>query len=466
MTVHLYFADWGAAGPVASQTELGLTNERKIVDGTPILVDGGMRPLEPWCMFLRQYSLNISPKSSQAYAHDALRFARFLDSRGVAISDVAQSDLVAYRNERRVEGIAESTWARELVVIRALFGYLLEVGLQTTLPWIQVGRRSIVHPRASAVEMDVRALTHEQWTDFRDVGLGGRLPSGELDCSYRGRSTLRDTTAAELAVTTGMRIQEWRTVLDLEIRADRDSGASFAIERTAKNARRRMVYVPATTVRAIDLYRASERKRVVREAQGNLRKKLSDLAVVDRIDRGSGRLSYTLRGVQHRHPYPMIPIEHRRLLVEVNDDRIEPLSLLVGEGGLPPSQRSWHDKFAKANARIESFVGESAVMPSSVTPHDLRHTFAVVLLRSLQQRAIEHERDRPRYGTGTISEHIVFNPLLTLQRLLGHASPSTTMVYLRYVDESHDLVQRAFESWGDDTRDYASYILDKLDGSA
>ncbi|MGK2885795.1 MAG: tyrosine-type recombinase/integrase [Rhodococcus sp. (in: high G+C Gram-positive bacteria)] len=466
MTVHLYFADWGATSAVASKTELGLTNERKIVDGTPILVDGGMRPLEPWCMFLRQYALNVSPKSSQAYARDALRFSRFLDSRGVAIGDVAQSDLVAYRKERRAKGIAESTWARELVVIRALFGYLLEVGLRTTLPWIQVGRRSIVHPRVSAAEMDVRALTHEQWTAFLDVGLGGRLPGGELDCSYRGRSTVRDTTAAELAVTTGMRIQEWRTVLDVEIRADRDSGASFVIERTAKNGRRRTIYVPAATVRTIDLYRASERKRVVREAQGTLRKRLSDLAVVDKTDQGSGRLSYTLHGVRHRHLYPMIPIEHRRLLVELHDDFIEPITLLIGEGGLPPSQRSWHDRFAKANARIESFVGESPVMPRSVTPHDLRHTFAVVLLRSLQQRAIEHERDRPKYGTGTISEHIVFNPLLTLQRLLGHASPSTTMIYLRYVDESHDLVQRAFESWGDGTRDYASYILEKLEGSA
>ena len=104
-------------------------------------------------------------------------------------------------------------------------------------------------------------------------------------------------------------------------------------------------------------------------------------------------------------------------------------------------------------------------MPTAVTPHDLRHTFAVVMLRSLQQRAAQLERSRPRQGFGTISEHIIHNPLLTLQRLLGHASPSTTMVYLRYVDESDELIQRAFESWNDRSRDYASYILDQLETS-
>lgn len=33
----------------------------------------------------------------------------------------------------------------------------------------------------------------------------------------------------------------------------------------------------------------------------------------------------------------------------------------------------------------------------------------------------------------------------------------------RYVDESDELIQRAFESWSDDTRDYASYVLDELE---
>lgn len=90
----------------------------------------------------------------------------------------------------------------------------------------------------------------------------------------------------------------------------------------------------------------------------------------------------------------------------------------------------------------------------------------MVMLRSLQRRAAQFEKRRNRTGIGTISEHIVHNPLLTLQRLLGHASPSTTMIYLRYVDESDELIQRAFESWSDNTRDYAAYVLDELEREA
>jgi integrase len=113
------------------------------------------------------------------------------------------------------------------------------------------------------------------------------------------------------------------------------------------------------------------------------------------------------------------------------DGWIEPLSLFVGRGGFPPSQRRWHQYFEEANNRLASFEGQVPVMPVAIRPHDLRHTFAVVMLRSLQQRAAQLERSRPKHGFGTISEHIIHNPLLTLQRLLGHASPSTTMVYLR-----------------------------------
>ena len=84
------------------------------------------------------------------------------------------------------------------------------------------------------------------------------------------------------------------------------------------------------------------------------------------------------------------------------------------------------------------------------------------MLRGLQEAAAKIEATRPRTGTGTISEHIVHNPLLTLQRLLGHASPATTMIYLRYIDESDELIQRAFESWADSERDYASYVMEQI----
>lgn len=463
MAVHLAFTDWSL---VDSELRLELSSEphgsHLVQDGTPVLLDDSLWPMEPWSSFLRTYGQSTSDNTLRAYGRDAHQFARYLDARGIRLQDVEHQILVDYRDHRFAQGISQRTWGRELVVIRALFNYVIQIGLRQDLPWIQVGRYSVANPRMTHQEMDVRALSKEQWEAFRRVGLGGELPDGSMDPAFRGRETGRDVTAAELALTTGMRLQEWSSLLTLELPERTDAGATVYLEATAKNQRRRAVYIPSGTMRIVDLYRATERAELIRRAQKGLVARRSELAVVESIDHGGGRLRYRVGGVVHKKVLERIPVGHRRVLVEDRDGVIEPLSLFLGRGGLPPSRRSWHAKFHSANRRLTGFREELPGMPTAVTPHDLRHTFAVVLLRSLQRRALEHESTRQKVGTGTISEHIMFNPLLTLQRLMGHASPSTTMVYLRYVDESHELIQRAFEQWDDPLLEYADYVLNGM----
>lgn len=463
--MELYYADWNLVRD-DEYDALDAGGSPIVQDGTPIIVDDSMRPMEPWCTFLRLYSQNLRKNSIYAYARDALEFGRFVDARGVGVLDVCERDLVAFRKHRLGEGVSARSWSRHLVVIRALFTYLYETGQRDSLPWIQVGSRSVVTPRTPRTEMDVRALSHAQWLALRDIGFGGELPLGELDRSYRGQSTVRNVCAVDLALTTGMRLTEWSTLLDAEIPSS-DGGASLVLEACAKNARRRRVYIPSSTVKAVDLYRGTERKSLVRKAQNALQRKLPTLAVVSHIDAAAGKITYRHHGLDKREEFAVVPPDVRRLLVRIDEaGSIEPLSLFVGKGGHPPSQRRWHQYFEDANDRLAMFANATPTMPPAVTPHDLRHTFAVVMLRSLQRRAAQFEQSRRRTGLGTISEHIVHNPLLTLQRLLGHASPSTTMVYLRYVDESDELIQRAFDSWSDNTRDYASYVLDELEAQS
>ncbi len=460
--MELYYADWNLV-PEDGRDALDSGDPPIVEDGTPIIVDDEMRPLEPWCTFLRLYSQNLRTNSVYAYARDALKFAQFLESRGVGVLDVCERDLVAFRKHRRDEGVSVRSWSRHLVVIRALFTYLYETGQRDSMPWIQVGSRSVVSPKTTRTEMDVRALSHKQWLSLRNIGFGGELPSGELDRSYRGQSTVRNVCAVDLALTSGMRLTEWSTLLDAEIPSS-GGGTSLVLEACAKNGRRRRVYIPSSTVKSVELYRGTERKSLIRKAQGALRRNLPTLAVVTNIHSAAGTLTYSHEGLDKREKIEAIPPEVRRLLVRIDEaGRIEPMSLFVGRGGRPPSQRRWHQYFEDANDRLAVFGSATPTMPPTVTPHDLRHTFAVVMLRSLQRHAAKLEQSRPRTGFGTISEHIVHNPLLTLQRLLGHASPSTTMVYLRYVDESDELIQRAFESWSDHTHDYATYILDTLE---
>jgi site-specific recombinase XerD len=112
---------------------------------------------------LRLYCQNLRRHSIHAYARDALEFGRFLEARGVGVLDVSEPDLVAYRTVRLDAGISQRSWARQLVVVRALFTFLFETGRRDSLPWIQVGSRSVVTPRIPHTEMDVRALSRTQW---------------------------------------------------------------------------------------------------------------------------------------------------------------------------------------------------------------------------------------------------------------------------------------------------------------
>lgn len=248
--MELYYANWNLVRK-DSYDALDLDDPPIVQSGTPIIVDDSMRPLEPWCTFLRLYSQNLRTNSVYAYARDALEFVRFLDARGVGVLDVCERDLVAFRQHRRGEGVSARSWSRHLVVIRALFTYLYETGQRDSLPWIQVGSRSVVTPRTPRTEMDVRALSHAQWNALRNIGFGGELPSGELDPSYRGQSTVRNVCAVDLALTSGMRLTEWSTLLDAEIRYSDDNGASLVLEACAKNGRRRRVYIPSSTVKSV-----------------------------------------------------------------------------------------------------------------------------------------------------------------------------------------------------------------------
>ena len=427
--------------------------------GVPILLDQRMRPIEPWCTYLRLLSQTVSSSTIRNYGYDARRFASFLNSRGTDVLSATQDDLVAYRDARLKSisrPVSPSTWHRSNVVIRGIFSYLVRTGQRDTEPWIRVGSRTVLDVRLHD-EMRVRALTRDQWVAFRDVGLGGELPDGAVDDSWRGSNPMRSIAAAELALTTGMRLGEWRTLLDFELTPS-VGGATVVLQACAKYQKRRRVFIPASTLEVLDLYQRTERRRVTQRASGNLARHLKDLALVKRMDSGTGKVTLQVDGQLQTMPIESIPPELRRVLVVEGEAGLQSASLFVARSGLPPGHRSWLNTFHLANQRLERFRGQVPALPPAVTPHDLRHTFAVVLLRSLMELAAEREATRPVRGRGTLSEHLAVNPLLTVQRLLGHASPSTTMVYLRHVEDTDALVQRCFESWLDEDTSYADYL--------
>lgn len=470
--MHLRFVDRrvsasSAANELTRETYDSMTT---LPDGMPLLLDESWRPVEPWLTYFRMVANSTSRSTVRNYGYDAHRFAAFLDARGTDAVHATADDIAAYRDSRLAGSehpISPTTWQRNVVVIRGVYQLLVQLGTIPREPWISIGRSSVLG-HAWRSEPDIRPLTRAQWETFRDVGLSGRMANGELDPSWRGRAPLRARTGAELAVTTGMRVSEFSTLLDAELSTADATGASVLLETCAKYQKRRRVSVPVTTMRTIDLYRQTERRAIVQQSAASLWARRESLLIVDEVDTVNGVIRARFGGKRTRWRMHLLPPDLRRIAVIEGDHGLEALGLFLGRGGLPLGLRSWHAQFVAASRRVLKYAPDSlGGRRARITPHDLRHTFAVVMLKGLMDIALAREADRQAgaLGPASLSEHIAINPRLTVQRLLGHADPATTMTYLHYIEDTDALVQSVFESWSDETVTFAQAVLTHRSGT-
>ena len=98
----LYFADWSLVSRPDRLKAVGsdAISTPRVPDGTPVLVDNSMRPVEPWCTFLgctRKIYVGtlLSPTPATRSNSAASR-----DERRWGARCLGESDLVAYRADR------------------------------------------------------------------------------------------------------------------------------------------------------------------------------------------------------------------------------------------------------------------------------------------------------------------------------------------------------------------------------
>lgn len=395
---------------------------------TPFLIDegGSLKNL----INVNAYLLEASRQ--QAYTQDWLlrhaqnlqRLLVFVRSRQgmVDLTATSREDLVAYKAHRRTS-VGAATWNTEFSSLSTFFQHAKASDWIEKDPTPRWGRqeRSTLLERV-AVNHRENFMLPAQSRFFLEVGLRGDAPAPITLCPAYPE---RDYTLGLILLATGMRRQEAGYLLNCEVptAATLHPSGVTTVMRKGKGGKIRPVWFTTSLVDVIDLYRATDRTIIIKKAQKRLARKLAagELLLVDRVQAAPTQ-RIIISG--HARRLDLLGDDDRaRAVLQHPDGTLEPLSLLLGEGGLPLQPTTLSQIFQQGRTRSQGLVHKD--QPPAhlvVTPHVMRHTFAVRMLSALMEQG--RSSDGNPY-------HLLSSPILVVQQLLGHSDPSTTQRYLR-----------------------------------
>lgn len=385
-----------------------------------------------------------SAASQRAYAYDLLAFARFLVASGKTVWEADRHDIDRYFHHRCGEEAPEPlslpSWNRAITALKTFYLWAREDGHITDVPFRRKtvwtlpsrgGGRRPVEVLAGTVKAGqsprrITFLTRDQYVAFRTVGLLGRLPDGSEDPSSNGRNGARDAAFADLLVHSGARVGEAASLLVPELPQPSGDTTTLRLAPPAtKGSKGRDVVFATGVLQGIQDYVRFERANAVQRAASRLVPE--DAVLVRRTAEGAARKVEVLHdGVWSKASLANLPPSLRGRLFELGGDGspMGPLGVWLNERGMVMGADGWRGVFHRASARCRRHG-----LHLDVTPHVLRHTFAVHMLHHLvQAEGIVHPEPE-----GRTFRAMVVNPVRTLQRLLGHAHIMTTYTYLECV---------------------------------
>jgi site-specific recombinase XerD len=431
-----------------------------LIDDMPfILMDDGSYDLDLNRFFRACPAMGArSPNTWRSYARDILVWARFLHERrgGKTVWQADRHDVLAFHRARRLSDaayrISASSWNRCVAALDKLYRWAVEEEIITTSPFgygvalrRASGRRAMVAVTTNrareraARRHDTRYIDLGRYLLFRDVGLRGRLPDGSEDPAWRGRNGERNALFAELLVTTGLRLTEAGSLLLTELPRLTEAGSRSApfdlAGPIAKGGRPRRIPIPRRVLRMIADYIDFERTISASRSEPALSDPLWLMPVDRKVRDDAGKRVRVDR---------LTPRERRRVLIGA-PATAQHAVLWLTECGQPVPPATWEAAFRRACVRCRRFGIEI-----DVTPHTLRHTFAGNLLSMLIREQIGSVFD-PQDRHGAAYRRILCDPLQKLQHLLGHASVTSTYIYLDSLAEAQELVEAAADRWAEDT---------------
>lgn len=417
--------------------------------------------------FLADLPLNgvRSQHSLRSYAYDLLVWVRFLDeARGKAVWQASRDDVDAYHRARRHDDaanrISAASWNRAVAALDKLYRWAVEDGIISQSPFIyrDVWRRmpsgsgrTITVTRNQAYERaakrsDVKFITIEDYRRFRDVGLLGLAVDGSERKGARDRNGSRNALFADLLVTTGLRLEEASSLLAVEIgevmrtSADGDKQVAFRLPPAlTKGDKGRTIRIPASLLARLRSYIEVERANAVAKfSSRNGAKRIVGINVG--VDNGTIQVTAKDGTRSPLRLDTVTPDERRRLIIsDANSAPIEPAALWLSEIGLPVAPNSWEAVFSRASRRCLD-----AGLAFDVSPHQLRHSFAVHMLALLIRQRFSDVASGDDLS-GAAYRRLLGDPLQQVQRLLGHASLATTYIYLDHLAGCQDTVDAAVD---------------------
>lgn len=409
-----------------------------------------------------------SAHSLKAYARDLVTWLRFLSEHraGRSIWQGDREDIAAYHAARRrsqpCHRISAASWNRSVAALEKFYNWALEEGLVARSPfthgtaWRRAPGGRLVAMRVNrgyeraARHGDMRFVDLERYRQFRDVGLRGLASDDHKSVDWRGRHGERNALFAELLVTTGLRLSEAASLLLIELPQSQDTLGRAAkrsipyrvAAATAKGNKAREIRLPLRLLRRLIDYAELERANILARRASQFASADTDAIRMIAYDGGAVTIADGKRETRIRLDL-LSPADRQRL---VYADTGAPVLLWLAENGRPMTTAAWETVFCRARARCSA-----ARLDLAVTPHALRHTFAVHMLSMLIRAQIGSVlRDRRDDAGAAAYRRMIGDPLQKLQRLLGHASIASTYIYLDSLEESRSLVEAAAERWSDE----------------
>ena len=213
---------------------------------------------------------------------------------------------------------------------------------------------------------------------WRDVGILGIAPDGAERIRWRPRSLTRDAAFVDGLYGTGLRLQEWASVLVNKLRKLTDEN-NFVTLRLADACAKRRAWSPVLgqACRAQQCLEAAWRQTGPRPfaapTLGECMSAFPGIRIICDV-REDALMTLSEPG----RPSSLLSLndlspDQRQSLFMRTAEGLEPLALWLNEDGLPRGKRSWYKCFNGANRR----VARAGIDRLECHPHVLRHSFAL-----------------------------------------------------------------------------------------